>query len=273
MSAQLPEEIASYPFWYHRLDLGGGAYTPGEWDLNQVVDRIPWPDVAGKRCLDIATFDGFYAFELERRGAAEVVAVDIASWDEADLAWDMRTSRKFHERFEGTDWKHGRGFAMAREALGSKVEWRPVSIYALSPETVGTFDVVTCGSLMLHLRDPVGALEAVRTVCGGVFMSVEAIDPWMTVRLRGTPAARFQGQGAKSQYWNPNSACHVAWLESAGFEVVDRSRPFVVPRTSRPTSHALEARTRRALTRLLSGMSQHGVLHRAAVARPKQVAA
>ena len=42
---------------------------------------MPWPDVRGKRCLDVGTYDGFLAFELERRGAASVVATDIM-WNE-----------------------------------------------------------------------------------------------------------------------------------------------------------------------------------------------
>jgi hypothetical protein len=35
------------------------------------VERLPWPSsLAGMRCLDIGTMDDFWAFELERRGAA-----------------------------------------------------------------------------------------------------------------------------------------------------------------------------------------------------------
>jgi 2-polyprenyl-3-methyl-5-hydroxy-6-metoxy-1,4-benzoquinol methylase len=35
-----------------------------------------------------------------------------------------------------------------------------MSVYDLSPERVGRFDVVVCGSLLLHMRDPARALEA-----------------------------------------------------------------------------------------------------------------
>lgn len=58
--------------------------TPGWFDLRPIVDRMPWPDVRGKRCLDVGTWDGFLAFELERRGAAEVVATDIESHEDWD---------------------------------------------------------------------------------------------------------------------------------------------------------------------------------------------
>src|SRR5918996_1345053 len=77
--------IAEHGYWYHTLELAPGVETPGWFDLRPIVDRLPWPDVAGKRCLDVATYDGFLAFEMERRGAAEVVAVDVP--DPADWDW------------------------------------------------------------------------------------------------------------------------------------------------------------------------------------------
>jgi tRNA (mo5U34)-methyltransferase len=264
----MSEQISEYPFWYHTIDLGHGVVTPGEWDLRPIVDLLPWPDIAGKRCLDVGTFDGFYAFELERRGAAEVVAVDIPDWSHADISWDMRDEMPWQKHFEGTSWRHGGGFALAREALGSSVEWRPVSIYDLSPETVGTFDVVTCGSLLLHLRDPIRALEAIRSVCAGAFLSVEAIDPELTVLCRGIPAARFRGKGALSQWWNVNSAGHAAWLESAGFGILRRSKMFLIPRTRDVHEHGLRALAHRGLKRALTRSSGSGVLHRAALCRP-----
>src|SRR3954465_3542410 len=66
--------VASNPFWYHTIEVAPGVVTPGWFDLRPIVDLLPWPDVRGKRCLDVGTADGFLAFELERRGAAEVGA-------------------------------------------------------------------------------------------------------------------------------------------------------------------------------------------------------
>src|SRR5213076_2993924 len=80
----LRERVASNPLWYHTLELAPGVVTPGWFDLRPVADRMPWPDVAGRRCLDVGTYDGFLAFELERRGAAEVVATDISAHEDWD---------------------------------------------------------------------------------------------------------------------------------------------------------------------------------------------
>ena len=51
---------------------------------------------------------------------------------------------------------------------------------------------MVCGTLMLHLRDPSRALEAIRTVCTGEFMSSEEIDLRLTVRYH-TPARAWRG--------------------------------------------------------------------------------
>ncbi len=63
--------------WYHTLELAPGITTPGFFDHRPMVDRYELPEsLAGKRALDVGTFDGFWAFELERRGA-DVVALDV----------------------------------------------------------------------------------------------------------------------------------------------------------------------------------------------------
>jgi tRNA (mo5U34)-methyltransferase len=71
--------------WYHSIELAPGQVTPGWFDTRAAAAKVPLPErLDGKRCLDVGTWDGFWAFEMERRGADEVVALDI---DDAD-GWD-----------------------------------------------------------------------------------------------------------------------------------------------------------------------------------------
>ena len=86
------DAVASVPVWYHTMELAPGVVTPGWFDLRPIVDHLPWPGVAGKRCLDVGTYDGFLAFELERRGASEVVAIDIDDHDRWDWPPDVRAT-------------------------------------------------------------------------------------------------------------------------------------------------------------------------------------
>jgi tRNA (mo5U34)-methyltransferase len=223
----LGQRIDSNPLWYHTLELGPGATTPGWFDLRPIVDEMPWPDVAGKRCLDVGTYDGFLAFELERRGAAEVVAIDIEDhtrWD-----WPARTRAQGPERLaQVAGQRKGIGFDIAKAALGSSVKRVERSVYDLDPAQDGRFDVVLCGSLLLHLRDPVRALEAIRSVCGGSFLSAEQIDTRLSLLSRRRPVATFGG-GDSVQWWIPNVAGHRAMIESAGFSITRGPTRYRIP--------------------------------------------
>lgn len=258
-------------FWYHTIDVGPGLTTPGWFDLRHSLDLVPFPDVRGKRCLDVGTFDGFYAFEMERRGAAEVVAIDVADHEQWDWPADARAGTRGAVRDPSVSGPpKGAGFHLLAELTGSKATWRPLNIYDLDPDVVGTFDVVVVGSLLLHLQNPVKAMEAVRSVTGGVLFSSDQVELWLSVVGRGRPLARLRGTGRTCQWWNYNSAGHRQILYSAGFEVVDRS-PFFVnrynehPRAPLTVSTAPSILAKAALTR-----DRHqGVLHRAALARPR----
>lgn len=266
----LRAQVEAHPFWYHTLDIAPGVTTPGWFDLRPIVDRMPWPDVVGKRCLDIGTFDGFLAFELERRGAAEVLAIDVEDHTQWDWPPDFRGEDvERHPGMSGPP--KGSGFRLARELLGSQVEYRELSMYDLSPEQVGTFDVVVCGSLLLHLRDPLRGLEAVRSVTEGSFLSSEQIELGLTMAARRRPLFRLHGSGAFSQWWLPNAAGHNRELFAAGFEVVEEARPHLVPLgTEHPKPELTpKQRARQAATRALTGQSGPGVLHHAVVARPR----
>jgi tRNA (mo5U34)-methyltransferase len=265
--SDLRARVEANPLWYHTMALGPGVVTPGWFDLRPIVDRMPWPAVRGKRCLDVGTYDGFLAFELERRGAAEVVATDVSDHDGWDWKPDARAGGPAKLAVLAGPEK-GLGFRIAKEALGSSVERLELSIYKLSPERLGSFDVVVCGTLLLHLRDPLGALEAVRSVCRGSFLSAEQIDLVETFFHRRRPLAHLR-PGDPMQWWVPNRAGHEEMLITAGFSIERATRPYAVPfGASHPAlPRTPRARLLRALSRLVVGGV--GVPHSAVLARPR----
>jgi len=266
-SGDLRTAIAANPFWYHTLDVAPGVTTPGRFDLRPIVDRMPWPDVRGKRCLDVGTSDGFLAFELERRGAREVVATDLADHE----LWDWPA----HLRKRGVEFlrhaagpEKGRGLRVAKDLLGSSVEPIRVSIYDLGPDTVGQFDVVVCGSLLLHLRDPMRALAAIKSVCTGTFLCTNEIDLGLMFAARGAPVARLHAMGDACQWWVPNPAAHRHMIESVGFEVARESRPYAIPFGE--AHSAMPNSPRRLLSKTVKRVvaGNDGVPHHAVLARP-----
>ena len=101
------------------IELPGGLVTPGRWDTRSCVDKLPFPaSLEGKRCLDVGTWDGFWAFEMERRGAAEVMAIDVSNasgWD-----WPPSAGTPTVDAWQGGGAGARTGFDIAHEALGSR---------------------------------------------------------------------------------------------------------------------------------------------------------
>ncbi len=226
--ADLAQRVAAHPGWYHTIDLAPGVTTPGFCDLRPFAgDAVPADAVAGRRCLDVGTFDGFWAFEIESRGAAEVFALDLpgdgttADWPPNTRAENERTSRE-----SGVPW--GAGFALAHEARGSGVRRVEGNVYDLTPDWLGgPVDVVFCGTVLQHLRDPVGALERMRStlVPGGELLLMETYSKSLTRRhpRRAVAELRTVVPGSKFTWWSPNLAALRGWAVTAGFTEVQGS--------------------------------------------------
>jgi tRNA (mo5U34)-methyltransferase len=258
--------------WYHTIDVVPGATTKGWWDLRHALDVIPFPDVRGKRCLDVGTWDGFYAYELERRGAAEVIALDVPDLAAIDYPPEVRADTTYDHSQSGTQ-PRSAGFHLIHQLRGSKVEWRGVNIYDLDPADLGHFDLVVVGSLLLHLRDPVRALDAVRRVTAGTLLSVDSVDPRLSLLSRRRPLFELCGETADFQWWIPSEAGLRHLLHVGGFHVEQSSRPFLLRPgpTHRPSRHlGARDRARRLLHWAMTrDTSPDGHVHRAHLARPR----
>jgi tRNA (mo5U34)-methyltransferase len=147
-----PDEAARVrsrvPLWFHTFALNAehGIYTPGVARDHRY--RVPYFPASfdGQRVLDVGTFDGFYAFLAERRGAARVVAVD----NEQYVAW---VKGRWGIELEG-----GEGFRAIADLLGSGVEY--VRGDALALADIGErFDVVICFGILHRVENPLGLLR------------------------------------------------------------------------------------------------------------------
>ncbi len=139
---EIQRRIKEHGRWWHEIELGPGIVTPGD-DSNRkklpVLEDLGLPsNLTGLRALDIGCSDGYFSFELENRGA-KVVAFDFVPSDYT-------------------------GFSVAADILGSEVEYRMDNVYNLSPEAYGLFDVVFFLGVLYHLRKPLSALDAIRSV-------------------------------------------------------------------------------------------------------------
>jgi tRNA (mo5U34)-methyltransferase len=151
-------------YWYHTLALPRGdgttLMTPGEYDHAPFLAKYGFPEsLAGLRAMDVGTADGYFAFEMERRGAASVSAADIAAYPDVPFH-EVET---FGQGVQRGDTR----FETAKAMLGSKVQHIEASVYDLNPDEHGTYDFIFCGSLLLHLTDPLRAVQGIRRVATG----------------------------------------------------------------------------------------------------------
>jgi tRNA (mo5U34)-methyltransferase len=197
--------------WYHVMELAPGVVTPGAYDPRQQLVRMGFPlDLSDKTVLDIGTYDGFFAFEAERRGARSVLAIDQHPADHC-------------------------GFALARDMLGSRVEYRVASVYDLAPETFGFFDVVLFPGVFYHLRHPLLALDRIHSVCREyVFLETHVLDnaflgndrrltlDELHPALSASALLQFypyrELNGDPSNWFAPTVRCVELMLHNAGFQ-------------------------------------------------------
>ena len=212
-----PLERAARLHWYHSLELAPGHVTRGMFDLRPYVERYGLPErMDGMRALDVGTWDGFWAFEMERRGA-EVLALDLD--DPQDLDWPPRRRPPV-----GATERRGEGFELAREILGSRVERIVCNVYDASPRDLGEFDLVFCGSVLMHVRDQLLALERIAALCRGTFISAEEYD--FASSLLPFPVSRYRADRESSViFWLPSARTWRSMIRTAGFDdVVERTR-------------------------------------------------
>ena len=207
--------------WYHTLELGDGVATEGMFDHRPVVDRYLIPgDLSGLRCLDVGTMDGFWAFEMERRGAEEVLAADLGSPD--DLDWPPRWRAKVQPTLDETKQER---FEFAQAALGSRVQRIERSVYSLDTD-LGEFDLVFCGDLLVHLKDPITAIQRIHAVCRGSAIICNPVKRFRFARRRAL--AEFDGID-EFQWWLLSESAMERMMRAVGFERIDVGPSFALP--------------------------------------------
>ncbi len=186
--------------WHQRFELAPGVWTPGTSPVAWLCEmaQLP-PDLSGLTALDVGTTNAGTAFELERRGAARVVALDIYD----------------------PDWF---GVRALSELLNSKVEYVQGSVYELSWRFAERFDIVIFWGVLYHLRHPLMALDNLRAVAGGrVSLETAICDFELPTDQRGRALTRFyRGDelgGDASNWFAPTVAALTDWCGSSGFEV------------------------------------------------------
>jgi SAM-dependent methyltransferase len=235
-AAEFDARCRALSWWYHSYYFDNGLSVRGDYDIGADVADYGFPEsMAGLRVLDIGTGAGWFAFYFEQLGA-EVVTVDARGYCDFDVYGrpgypSVEEEGRSPDRL-GEDGAPiyfspvSRGFWIMKDILQSSVQFLNSRVYDIGPALFNgrKFDLVFLGTLLCHLRDPIGALMAARSVCRHrVIASTPVVlgetEPDILPR-QYLPYTDID----KISWWLPNEACFKHWFLAAGFTGVDVSQ-------------------------------------------------
>ncbi len=204
--------------WYHAFEFPDGRVLPGAWDLRgHEADYLGGVDVAGKRVLELGPATGYLTFYMERMGA-EVVSFE-AGFDVSIDTLPIQGRDDPEERLrvmQGTIDRNHDGWWHLHRALGSKAKFVQGNIYDM-PKDLGEFDICLVGAILLHLREPWGALSQAARLTRDVMIVTEPlqddIDAPESNIMRFSPSAEHH----VTNWWSIYPGAVISMLGRLGF--------------------------------------------------------
>jgi len=204
--------------WYHTFDLPDGGVIDGAWDLRGGEQAyLGGVDVRGKRVIEPGPASGYLSFYMDRQGADVVafetgfdMSIDLLPVHGADTADNRLTL------MQGTvDGVHNSWWYMHR-LYGSSAKLVHGDLYDL-PGDLGEFDIAVFGAILLHLREPWGAISEVASRTTERIIVTDLIQdrdaPLDSNIMRFSPLAEHE----ISNWWSIYPGAVVSMLERVGF--------------------------------------------------------
>ncbi len=196
------------PHWHHAMEVISGVRSRGAYDPEPMMLQMQLPRrLDGLTALDIGCNDGYFTFELERRGA-QVTSVDHSPPTP--------------------------GFALAHRLRGSHAEHFQDNVYNMTAAQYGQYDIVFLLGVIYHLRHPLLAIDICSTLVkpGGLLVLETHATDNSVIKDDGN----FYGMGDtslqmmqflpyrelcndESNWWTQSLSCLASMIESALFDV------------------------------------------------------
>jgi hypothetical protein len=207
--------------FYHAFDLPGIGEVGGGWDLRETIDaHLGHGSLEGLTFLDLGTASGFVSFAAERRGA-RVISYDVGD-PRKELHYlplvqsDERRNQVLDQMERGVE-RMKRSYWLAHRLLGSEAKAYYGDLYRLS-ELLYPVDVVHLGQILVHLRDPLGALTGAARLARKRLVIVSKTLP------TEEPIARLLANAKMERgrsWWRFSIGFYRNFLEILGFEIED----------------------------------------------------
>jgi SAM-dependent methyltransferase len=229
---EFDDRCSEHDFWYHSYYFDNGFVREGDYDIGRDVQDYCFPEaMEGMTVLDVGTGSGWFATYFEQMGA-DVTTVDARGYCDFDIFGrdsypDVAQEKSNPDRVleDGRSIYYSpvsKGFWVMKDILGLRARYVNARAYDIQPALFSgqRFDLVFMGSILMHLRDPIGALMAAHSVCQGQLIATSYMQGDGSVPTMTMPIAAGDG----ISWWVPNEACLEQWIKAAGFPRLDISR-------------------------------------------------
>lgn len=216
-------------YFYHSMDvpdvpaLSGTRTIAGAWDLRGRFDQyVGGVDVAGRSVLDVGVATGFLSFEAERRGAAEVVGIELPETDRPQYIPYHRAPGEppFAAEAGEISRQIRRSYWLCHALYGSRAKVVHCNIHHIGERIAGA-DIVLVGQILVHVRDPLDALVQCARAAGDTLVIIEgSFDS-------AEPVMRFCGaERAPYAWFHLSIGLYETYLRILGFEIRSVSKAF-----------------------------------------------
>jgi hypothetical protein len=204
--------------WYHATELPDGRVLPGVWDLRgHEPEYLGGVDVRSKRVFELGPATGYLTFWMERQGA-DVVSFEAGfdvPVDTLPVKGEDNPDERLRVMQDTIDRNHD-GWWHLHRTFGSSAKFVQGNIYDM-PADLGTFDVTLVGAILLHLREPWGALSQAARRTTEVMIVTEPLqddvaDPESNI-MRFSPSAEHH----LTNWWSIYPGAVVSMLQRLGF--------------------------------------------------------
>jgi SAM-dependent methyltransferase len=206
--------------FYQAIELPGMGLIPGSWDHRETLDvYLGHVDFNQKEVLDVGPANGFFSFEMEKKGAS-VTAIDLGQntpWDvvphpfldEKSLISNMQRNVRMVEK----------AFWIGHAALNSKVKLVYGSVYDV-PKVIKEVDIALMSNVLQHFRDPLMAIQRVAEVVKETIVITETIwndDPAFIGSTSMFLIPRAETPEVNHSWWQVSPSFVIELLKLLGF--------------------------------------------------------
>jgi 2-polyprenyl-3-methyl-5-hydroxy-6-metoxy-1,4-benzoquinol methylase len=198
-SRKLPDAVGERISYHEFADLG----IPGLFNVEPLLPRYHFPELRGRKVLDVGCATGFFSRYFSQQGA-HVTSVDV----------DTTAVKKINHT----------------QRIGLQI----VEANCFDLDYCNHFDVVFCGSLLLHVFNPVGLAEIFHRALhpGGTFVLATGALPSRRpeIRLYARQTVRTETSTDDALWWISEKA-QINMLLNAGFSRASTVDSFILAST------------------------------------------